>query len=91
MAIDINYVNRQADRLSDSKSSLIKVKNNLNYNKELLNQVWSDKAVNKITKKFDNIIKDINAAMKDCDNIKINIKKAALQVREDELKQQGGE
>ena len=55
MAINVDYVNRQADRLSDCASFLNQAKSNLNTNKQLLNQIWTDKSVNKIIKKFDNV------------------------------------
>ena len=85
MALDVSYVNRQADRLSDAESYLASSKKLLTNYKITLNEVWTDKSVNKVIKKIDNIIKDINAAMDDCKKIKSNIKEAARDIRNEEI------
>lgn len=88
MAVDVNYCNRQADRLSDCASQLSRVKSKLSTNKTTLNSVWNDRSVNKINRKFDNVIKDINDAINECYTIRNNIKTAAKEVRDKELKQE---
>ncbi|MEI3530278.1 MAG: hypothetical protein V8Q75_04295 [Bacilli bacterium] len=88
MALDVNYCNRQADRLSDCASQLSRAKRKLSTNKTTLNSVWNDRSVNKINRKFDNVIKDINDAINECYTIRNNIKAAAKEVRDKELKQE---
>lgn len=88
MALDVNYCNRQADRLSDCATKLAAAKRKLYDNKSTLNNVWNDRSVNKINRKFDNVIKDINDAIDECYRIKSNIKKAANEIRQKELKQE---
>ena len=85
MALDVSYVNRQADRLDDVESNLASSKNLLKDYKNTLNKVWTDKSVNKVTKKIDNIIKDINSAIEDCKKVKANIKAAARDIRNEEI------
>lgn len=85
MALDVSYVNRQADRLADVESNLSSSKKLLTTYKNYLNSVWTDKSVNKVTKKIDNIIKDINSAIEDCKKIKSNIKAAASDIRAEEI------
>lgn len=88
MALDVNYCNRQADRLSDCASQLSIVKSKLSTNKATLNSVWNDRSVNKINRKFDSVIKDISDAINECYTIRSNIKAAAKEVRDKELKQE---
>ena len=85
MAIDVSYVNRQADRLSDCASSLNSAKSLLKTYKQTLNKVWTDKSVNKVIKKIDNIIKDIESVVADCSSVKTNIKNAAWEIRNEEI------
>lgn len=86
MALDVSYCNRQADRLSDCASQLSSVKSKLSTNKTTLNSVWNDKSVNKINRKFDNVIKDLNDAINDCYKLRNNIKAAAKEVKAKEQK-----
>lgn len=88
MALDVNYCNRQADKLGECGTSLKNIKKKLIANKKLLNQTWTDKSVNRIIKKFDNVIDDINDAIEDCSKIKRNIKNAAYEVRQKEIEEE---
>lgn len=74
MAKDASYCNRQADRLLDRTSELRTARDKMLANKTILNQVWTDKSVNKINKKIDNVVKDLNSAINECSRIGNNIK-----------------
>lgn len=84
MAINVQSINTQANKLNDCAEYLKNVRNTLNTGKQDLDRIWDDNSVGKVLSAIDKQISNIDAIIGDCSSVANSMKNTANQIAREE-------